>query len=161
MQLEALLSSSRVERGEWRSATSRTGASRDQRPNQQSTCKGFGVSRAGSWCRPDRRLAIWLRDGLACIYCGAGPESGLSLDHVDPAGGNGDRNLVTACLSCNSARQDAPLREWLRSAGHAGAWARVRLAVRRSVDRHRAKARNYLKTYGLSPTDTAMELAKL
>lgn len=61
------------------------------------------------WIRPERRLAIYLRDGLACCYCGEGIEQGatLSLDHVKPhshGGSNDSTNLVTACKRCNSAR---------------------------------------------------------
>ncbi len=63
----------------------------------------------GKWIRPERRLAIYLRDGLACVYCGSGVEDGaqLSLDHVHPhshGGGNETTNLVTACRRCNSSR---------------------------------------------------------
>ena len=61
------------------------------------------------WIRDARRLAIYLRDGLACCYCGATIEDGarLTLDHVTPLsrrGTNKESNLVTACLSCNSSR---------------------------------------------------------
>jgi len=72
------------------------------------------------WIRKDKRLAIYLRDGLACAYCGATVESSgapLSLDHLVPCsagGGNHEGNLITACRSCNSRRQDTPLAEWLR-----------------------------------------------
>lgn len=63
-----------------------------------------------NWIRPEKRLAIYLRDGLACAYCGVGIETDgvrLTLDHVKPhsTGGNTDAaNLVTACGRCNSAR---------------------------------------------------------
>ena len=64
-----------------------------------------------NWIRQDKRLAIYLRDGLACIYCGSSVEDGvtLSLDHVTPhsqGGSNSERNLVTCCTKCNSGRQD-------------------------------------------------------
>jgi len=71
------------------------------------------------WIRKDKRLAIYLRDGMACAYCGKGvEESGnhLTLDHLLPCaagGGNHEGNLVTCCLSCNSRRQDTPLNVWL------------------------------------------------
>jgi len=67
------------------------------------------------WIRRERRLAIYLRDGLACVYCGSGLEDEgvtLSLDHivaVSQGGGNGSRNLVTCCRKCNSVRGDRPL----------------------------------------------------
>ena len=64
------------------------------------------------WIRRERRLAIYMRDGLACVWCGSGLEDEgvtLSLDHVVPVskgGGNGSRNLVTSCRKCNSVRGD-------------------------------------------------------
>ena len=69
------------------------------------------------WIRPTTRLAIYLRDGLACIYCGDGIEDGatLSLDHVHPQSkGGSDRatNLVTACRTCNSSRGSRPVAEF-------------------------------------------------
>ena len=40
----------------------------------------------GKWIRPDKRLALYLRDGMACCWCGASVEEGehLTLDHVIP-----------------------------------------------------------------------------
>lgn len=62
-----------------------------------------------NWIRPEKRLAIYLRDGLACCYCGASVEHGvkLTLDHLTPyakGGTNESFNLVTACNVCNSTR---------------------------------------------------------
>lgn len=62
-----------------------------------------------NWIRQDKRLAIYLRDGMACVWCGATVEGGakLSLDHVIPhvdGGDNGEYNLVTSCTTCNSSR---------------------------------------------------------
>ena len=62
-----------------------------------------------NWIRKEKRLAIYLRDGLACAYCRDSVESGaeLTLDHVIPhshGGKNGADNLVTACRKCNSSR---------------------------------------------------------
>ncbi len=69
------------------------------------------------WIRPSTRLAIYHRDGFCCAYCGAAAEDGvmLTLDHVlacELGGDNSPSNLVTACLSCNSAKQDKTTREW-------------------------------------------------
>lgn len=55
------------------------------------------------------RLAIYLRDGMACAYCGAKIEDGaiLSLDHIvtqSEGGSHSHTNLVTACTMCNSRR---------------------------------------------------------
>lgn len=72
-----------------------------------------------NWIRKDKRLAIYLRDGMACAYCGAKAEDRgvmLSLDHLvcrTHGGGNGEGNLITACHACNSQRGDMPLADWL------------------------------------------------
>lgn len=74
--------------------------------------RGLGTRYQGSkWITRERRLALYLRDGLACVYCGATIEDGatLSLDHITPhshGGTNASTNLVTACRKCNSARND-------------------------------------------------------
>lgn len=62
-----------------------------------------------NWIRPAKRLAIYLRDGLACCYCGSSVEDGtkLTLDHITPLsrrGTNKETNLVTTCHRCNSSR---------------------------------------------------------
>jgi len=62
-----------------------------------------------NWIRQEKRLSIYLRDGLACMYCGHSVEDGarLSLDHVKPwsdGGSNSERNLVTCCMKCNTSR---------------------------------------------------------
>jgi 5-methylcytosine-specific restriction endonuclease McrA len=65
------------------------------------------------WIRPEKRLAIYSRDGFACVYCGA--DEKLTLDHLQPrelGGTHGHENLVSCCLSCNSSRQDASQRSW-------------------------------------------------
>ena len=70
----------------------------------------------GCWCRPEKRLAIYLRDRFTCLYCltdlhGADPRD-ITLDHLVPVsdGGTNDAdNLVTACRACNCSRQDQPL----------------------------------------------------
>lgn len=57
---------------------------------------------------------MYLRDGLACAYCGSGVEDGvkLTLDHIVPyslGGGNTENNLVTCCAKCNSSRGNRPV----------------------------------------------------
>jgi 5-methylcytosine-specific restriction endonuclease McrA len=59
-----------------------------------------------NWIRQVKRLAIYLRDGLSCCYCGESVEDGasLTLDHVLPVikgGTNHESNLVTSCVRCN------------------------------------------------------------
>lgn len=70
-----------------------------------------------NWIRQERRLAIYLRDGLACAYCGATIEDGarLTLDHLKPYSrsltpDNTAGNLVTCCHRCNSSRGNRPWR---------------------------------------------------
>jgi hypothetical protein len=62
-----------------------------------------------NWIRKDLRLAVYLRDGMACMWCGATLEEGvqLTLDHVIPHSHGGDNavsNLVCSCQKCNSSR---------------------------------------------------------
>ena len=62
-----------------------------------------------NWITQHKRLAIYMRDGLACAYCGDGVEDGakLTLDHLTPyseGGSNHESNLVTCCQRCNSSR---------------------------------------------------------
>jgi 5-methylcytosine-specific restriction endonuclease McrA len=64
-----------------------------------------------NWIRQSSRLAIYLRDGLACVYCGHSVENGaqLTLDHVrsyENGGTNKAINLVTCCHRCNSSKGD-------------------------------------------------------
>lgn len=71
--------------------------------------KSGGQGQGMNWIRPVKRLAIYLRDGLACCYCGATIEDGarLTLDHLRPhksGGSNEATNLVTCCHRCNSSR---------------------------------------------------------
>ncbi len=74
----------------------------------------------GVQVRKDKRLAIYLRDGFRCVWCGVDLHSAdpfnVTLDHLVPrkTGGNGWRNLVTACRSCNCSRQDE---QWQAFAG--------------------------------------------
>ena len=73
-----------------------------------------------NWCRQTTRLSIYLRDGLACAYCGASVEDGaqLTLDHLQPhskGGSNSPTNLVTACKRCNSARGNRSVRSFCRA----------------------------------------------
>ena len=62
-----------------------------------------------NWITQCKRLAIYLRDGLACAYCGSTVTEGaqLSLDHLKPyskGGSNEASNLITCCSKCNSSR---------------------------------------------------------
>jgi hypothetical protein len=63
-----------------------------------------------NWIRKAKRLAIYLRDGLSCCWCGLSVEDGaqLTLDHLiarSRGGSNEETNLVTACVGCNARRK--------------------------------------------------------
>lgn len=92
----------------------RTRASRAPQPGAPHEPK------SSAWIRPDRRRAIYLRDGLACVYCGACqiamPELRLTLDHIiarSAGGGHNAMNLVTCCKTCNSSRKGQDLKAWV------------------------------------------------
>lgn len=75
---------------------------------------------SGCWITKEKRLAIYIRDNFACAYCGCSLKNAdpnlVTLDHLVPrnplvahgGGSNEATNLVTACKSCNSSRQDKP-----------------------------------------------------
>lgn len=71
----------------------------------------------GKWIRPNKRHAIYVRDGFKCVYCGRSvEETAITIDHVVPqalGGTNDASNLVTACRSCNSAKGKHTLRGFL------------------------------------------------
>lgn len=76
-----------------------------------------GSGQGMNWIRKPKRLAIYMRDGLACVYCGEGIEDGakLTLDHLVPhshGGSNDESNLVTACHRCNSKRGNRTVEEF-------------------------------------------------
>jgi len=88
-------------------------AAHNSRPNRESLSKRLGkVARQ-----------IRARDGERCIYCSVSSKVELRrgrhmhLDHLTPkAAGGADvaTNLVLACTSCNSKRQDKALPVWCR-----------------------------------------------
>lgn len=50
------------------------------------------------------RFNVFLRDGFACVYCGADAREELTFDHVVPRSQGGRtswNNIVAACSSCN------------------------------------------------------------
>ena len=104
------------------------------------------AGQGSKWCRPSTRLALYHRDGFACVYCGVRADRSsakLTLDHVTPCelgGTNAPGNLVTACLSCNSAKGAKTARAWLaylRAKGidTDGMARRVRAHCARPLDR--------------------------
>jgi len=111
-----------------------------------------GANQGMNWIRQEKRLAIYLRDGLACVYCGQAVEDGvtMTLDHVIPhskGGSNESVNLVTCCQRCNSSRGNRPLGAWSKAVAaylDHGVTAReisdhVTLSVTRPIDLNQAK----------------------
>ena len=108
----------------------------------------------GSWCRPDKRLAIHLRDGLCCLYCGKGIEDGarLQLDHyirVQDGGSNDSSNLVTACAFCNNSKSNDRIRRWYRRLRERGidtnvVGRHVRRNLARNLRPYRAEAKRII-----------------
>jgi hypothetical protein len=114
-----------------------------------------------NWLRQDKRLAIYLRDGLACMYCGHSVEDGaaLSLDHVKPwseGGSNSERNLVTCCQKCNSSRGNRPAAEFADAvAGYVNhgvtgesIMAAIRSNTRKSLKPYREEAKELITRRG-------------
>lgn len=76
--------------------------------------------KGSGWIPRWRRVAIYLRDQFTCAYCGRNlhnaPAREVTLDHLVPqcdGGSHHESNLVTACLSCNSRRQNRRWRAWI------------------------------------------------
>lgn len=107
----------------------------------------------GRWIRPEKRLAIYLRDGFRCLLCwrdlaGETPWQ-VTLDHVVAiarGGSNEPSNLYTCCRSCNSSRQDSPIRGDARRS--------VRSYTRRSIARYLVAARALSRLPTWSETQT-------
>ena len=113
------------------------------------------ANNGGKWIRQDKRLALYLRDGFACVYCGEVLESGstlLTLDHVTPqalGGSNDEGNLVTCCKRCNSEKRDLRLGDWLQVLADRGVDTdelprKIRRHTRRSIKRHRKVAKQII-----------------
>ena len=71
-----------------------------------------------NWILKDKRLAIYLRDGMTCAYCGSVLEDGitLTLDHIIPrsrGGTNKAYNLITSCAKCNKSKGDRQANEFI------------------------------------------------
>lgn len=74
----------------------------------------------GEWCRKDLRLALYLRDGLACVWCSSSVEDGISLclDHIIPrseGGSNAPSNLGTSCKLCNDRRGSRSIEDFAQA----------------------------------------------
>lgn len=79
--------------------------------------------RRGARVGPERRKALYERDGWKCVTCGEDDVEKLTLDHRVPqskGGDNSDENLQTMCEDCNVRKGDrwpGPLQIALEKAG--------------------------------------------
>ena len=74
------------------------------------------------WISQEKRLAVYLRDGLCCCWCGYAIEDDvlLTLDHLIcrcEGGSDKARNLITACTRCNHNRGNRPAKEFAVAVG--------------------------------------------
>lgn len=123
--------------------------------------------KSSGWIRRDKRLAIYIRDGERCVYCGSAPLEGtqgaLTLDHILPrhlGGTNAPDNLLTSCRQCNCARGSADLTSFVgpdraaklrKQARTSLAAALFEVAVRREAARRLAEYTRSLVASGWTP----------
>lgn len=111
--------------------------------------------KSSAWLRPERRLALYIRDGFRCLACHQdlreAKPADVTLDHLlskseydalseetreEFGSVHASHNLVTMCRSCNSARKDTPWTQWYSI----DAQARVIAARYRTVNIELARA---------------------
>lgn len=107
----------------------------------------------GQWIRPEKRLAIYLRDAFHCCYCNRDLHDAaahdITLDHLTPksAGGSNDAtNLVTACKTCNCARGNKTVAKFLSQQVESW-WStprEVRQSAKRSIKRMMVLAKSLI-----------------
>jgi hypothetical protein len=106
-----------------------------------------------NWIRPATSVAIYMRDGLACSWCGTTIEDGarLTLDHCKPrskGGSNDPTNLVTSCLRCNTSRGTRTLTAFAKAVAEyvnhdvtaKSILAHIKTTRRRLLDKNAARA---------------------
>ena len=76
-----------------------------------------------NWIRQDKRLAIYLRDGLACAWCGNGVENGAKLPLEGVA-----VILLVVSDDCTNVHDDALYHEPARSTNRLDSWPQTRTA---------------------------------
>jgi len=117
------------------------------------TVRHNGVWQGHHWIRDDKRLAIYLRDGLACVYCQKTAEpADACVEHVhafERGGSNHHSNLVTACQRCNARKGMLPLRRFARRIGGGDEIvARVARFTSRQLRPYRIEAKKLVARYG-------------
>lgn len=106
------------------------------------------------WIRPTTRWAIYLRDGMSCVYCGvtmaelveARGDNFLTVDHVktkSKGGTNHPTNIVTCCYRCNLVKGCKSLSTFCKEEGLVRTTVRSRMRSRqnRPVEHYREAAR--------------------
>ena len=85
-------------------------------------CKPMNGS---SWITREKRHAIYLRDNFTCQYClrplfwAENWATDITLDHWVPRSKtkrrnpNSEKNLVTACRSCNCGKNNRKVTDWV------------------------------------------------
>lgn len=113
---------------------------------QRERGNGGNNGQGSKWIRPVKRLAIYLRDGLSCVYCGVGIEQDdsirLSLDHITPrikGGSNNESNLVTCCGRCNSSRGARTFRDFAVAAASYIDGGRTPEVIVATIERNRKR----------------------
>lgn len=105
--------------------------------------------------RPSLRLGLYLRDGLACVWCGQAVEDGvqLSLDHVIPESQGGPHTAANSVRQARSAADFAAACALYLDGGIAPQMILDHIQDRLATDLapHRAEAREMLKRRGTVP----------
>ena len=132
---------------------------------------GRKKGQGSKWCAKDKRLALYLRDDLKCAFCDCVVVPGVTatLDHVlacELGGTNDTTNLVTACISCNSAKRDLSMRKWfavlrMNNVNTNRIGSRVRRQTRKDITTMRKHAKSLIKTVGYQSACTIILDAKL
>jgi 5-methylcytosine-specific restriction endonuclease McrA len=112
------------------------------------------MSSKSTWIRKDKRLAIYMRDGMKCVYCGKFFDRNLlTLDHIKPrdkGGTNDSRNLITSCWSCNSKKQNKRIDFFVKQITknfieYKEKMRHIKKLKNRSIEKLRKKAKRILK----------------
>lgn len=125
------------------------------------TARSNGAWQGMNWIRPEKRLAIYLRDGLRCGWCFslASPGSIFTLDHLKPhsrGGSNHESNLVACCHRCNTSRGSRGQKAFAQAVAsyinhgltEEAILARIRATSRLSIRLFLAEARALIEKHG-------------
>ena len=125
--------------------------------------KTHGNRWGSRWIRPEKRLAIYVRDAWTCAYCGQQvTRDSVTLDHVHPRRNHGSMNhgadnLVVACRPCNQSKGNHPLSDFLCSLKafrlRLQIAKRIKARTSRPLDVEHAKA--LIKQHKAAPRDYA------